>query len=180
MVRSNAGAEPLRLPVDRLRHEIDVGMIAKESPVSLDGGDTWIPAWRAIGLSAPATAADAVANMKHVIPIGRSIWAIVTGYLALPTVIVDQFLVLMVAGALTHPITKQLTAESFVSGVLGPILIAFVIGVPAQLLTAILARRALARDPKLLGRGRVLFSLICVGTELTLSATFLTIVLLRA
>jgi hypothetical protein len=151
---------PMTVPMERFRHELSVGMAPMNIPVSLDGGQSWIPGWQAAGLSAPGSSDDA---LKMVVPIGRSGWAIVTGYLALFTMFIDLFLLAMVIGFTNRSADRRDPRE-----LLTVIFVCFVMGAPAQIVTALLASRSMRKDPKLLGKGRVIYSWVCVSSLLLL------------
>jgi hypothetical protein len=165
-------AAPVPMPIEKLRHELDVGMIAKDTPVSTDHGASWIPGWQAAGLTAPVTAAQAAGDMVNIIPVGRSGWAIVTGYLALFTMFIDLGLLAMVIGTISNERTD-------VRDVLAPATVLFLFGVPFQLITAFAARGAIKRNPTLLGNGRVIYSFVCVALQIFLTAILISIVMAR-
>ncbi|MGZ3448296.1 MAG: hypothetical protein ACXWUG_22085 [Polyangiales bacterium] len=166
-------AAPVAMPIERLRHELDVGMIGKDTPVSTDHGASWIPGWQAAGLTAPVTPAEAAGSMVNIIPVGRSGWAIVTGYLALITMFIDLGLVALVIGAISNDRADPRDA-------LGPALVMFVFGTPFQLITAFAARSAIKKNPNLLGNGRVIYSFVCVGLQVMLTAALVLIAVVRS
>lgn len=173
LVRPPSGAPPFRISIDQLRHDIDVGRAPKEVWASLDGGVTWLPGHQVTGLSAPGANDEVV---KHLIPIGRSGWAIVTGYLSLFTLLVDLALVGLIIAAASAPSGGS---KAGAGEVLIIALVCALFGAPAQVATALLARRAMRANPQLLGAGRVMFTWICVGAMAVLMLTLFALVVLR-
>src|SRR5690349_8222730 len=81
LVEVAPGQAPVALTVDELRSSIIAGRVQAMARASRDEGATWALAWQAAGLPPPQSGNDAALRM--IVPVGRSIWAIVAGYLAL-------------------------------------------------------------------------------------------------
>lgn len=158
-----ANMPEFRTSIDQLRADVTAGLAPANVLVSLDGGASWLQAWQAAGLSPPASSTDEAA--KYIIPIGRSGWAILTGYLSLLTLFLVLFEFVLLVFVIERPRTNE--GVVFVIGVL------CALGIPAQLLTAMLGHRAIRNNPKLLGMGRVIFTYVCTGLLAALSVAIL-------
>jgi hypothetical protein len=159
-----ANMPEFRTSIDQLRADVISGLAPPNAIVSFDGGVTWVPAWRAAGLPPPPTSSDDAT--KYFLPVGRSGWAIVSGYLSLLTMLFVLFAAIVLVAIIERPKT-----ESSLVPVIG---VFCALGIPAQLATALLGHRAIRNHPKLLGMGRVIFTYVCTGL---LAAISLAIVL---
>jgi hypothetical protein len=152
LVELAPGQAPVVMSLDDLRAGILGGRMNPWGRVSFDRGASWHPAWRAAGLPPPQQPQDDAA-MRMILPVGRSGWAIAAGYVAILTLVADL-------GYL--PVALLVPAKD-VGGVAASGAIAFVfVGIP-PLVLALVAHRAIKRDPSKHGMGRVGFAYVCAG-----------------
>lgn len=163
------GQPPQRYAMDDLRRAITSGLVAPMVFASVDGGATWVRAHEAAGLpaSAPggaatggaATAGDALV-LRMVLPVGRSVWAIVAGYWGLLTLFLALFWVAPLADASARgPFPTDLL---WVAAVM---LVVFVLPTAG---TAALGHRAIRKDASKHGMGRVVFAYVAAGLHAAL------------
>jgi hypothetical protein len=121
-----------------------------DTPVSFDGGRSWIPAWPA----AQSLQARGDDGLAVVLPVNVEAWSMGAGYAAV-------FSGLFFAGPLSigsgvaifHAGGKPLPMLIFA-------LVAFVLGPLPIAAMALLGLRALRRNPALRGKGRAIFALV--------------------
>jgi hypothetical protein len=138
---------------ERIVAAVQGGQPAPATPVSFDGGRSWLPADRIVsGLRARGD--DAVGL---VVPIHTEPWSVVAGYVAL-------FSLLFFGG----PIAALAVVAAFDPGPrmavrLGAVAVGLLLGPLPIAFVGWLALRGLRKDPTYRGKGRAIFSLVVAG-----------------
>jgi hypothetical protein len=148
------GQAPLSLTVEELRSAIVAGRVPHGAFASTDGGASWAEAREIAGLPAPSPAAAPIGSgetggdvaLRMVVPVGRSGWAILAGYLGL------ALMLTAVPGWGIAAYTGPKPAEALVGAAITIAVVVPVVG------AGLLGHRAIANDPKKHGMGRVGFA----------------------
>lgn len=157
------GQPPTRYDAEELRRAVASGLVAPMVFASTDDGATWVRAHEAVGLAAPAEAAPAAggdAVLRMILPVGRSIWAILAGYWGLVSLFAALFWI--------APIAETSRAKPDPAGLLqvaGGMLIALVLPTAGF---AALGHRAIKKNAGKHGMGRVVFAYVTAGLHLAL------------
>ncbi len=169
------GQPPLRYEAEDLRRAVVSGLVAPMVFASTDDGASWVRAHEAVGVTAPSEAAkpaEGDAVMRMIIPVGRSIWAILAGYWGLLCVALGMFWVAPLADA-SH--VKSVATDLFpIAGGMLALVVLPTAGFAA------LGHRAIKLNTGKHGMGRVVFAYVTAGLHLGLMvAAFLAVALAK-